>query len=202
MAHKLEGVEAFPLYWPDGWPRTKRPTRSNFKVSSFGVVRDNVVNEIRLMGGRSVVISTNIPLRLDGLPYASFRGELQDPGVAVYWFDKTARARRCMACDRWDRVRDNMRALEKSIDALRGLARWGSTEIVARAFDGFKALPPTGADWRVIFGVPAGHSPAMDDIKKQYRKLARLAHADHGGSDHEMTRLNAAMEAAKVELSA
>jgi hypothetical protein len=202
MASKLEGVEAFPLQWPDGWPRTKRPTRSNFKVTSFGHVRDRVIHEIRLMNGSNVVISTNIPLRLDGLPYASFKGGLQDPGVAVYWFDKTARARRCMACDRWDRVRDNMRALEKSIDALRGLKRWGSTEIVARAFEGFKALPPTGKDWRAIFGVPAGHNPPMDDIKKQYHKLARLAHSDHGGNEAEMVRLNEAMSAAKAELSA
>ena len=62
-------VDAFPLSWPSGKPRTRNPQRSRFDVN-FTFARDELLKEIRLLGGRLPILSSNIPLRRDGLPYA------------------------------------------------------------------------------------------------------------------------------------
>ena len=87
-------VEAFPLQWPTGHPRTSHPQRSRFDVS-FGTARDCLLHEIRLLGGTLPVLSTSIPLRLDGLPYANHR-QPDDKGVAVYFTLKGQPM--CFAC--------------------------------------------------------------------------------------------------------
>jgi hypothetical protein len=89
--------EAFPLDWPDGWVRTRpqyRRGNNNWK-KTFGVYRDALIDEIERLKATSLVISTNIPLTLKGLPREGFNPP--DPGVAVYfgrkqredrtWFD-------------------------------------------------------------------------------------------------------------------
>ena len=187
--------EPYPLQWPDGWKRSKHPQRSKFKVKSFALCRDQLIREIELLGGRHIVLTTNLPLRLDGLPYANGR-EPSDNGVAAYWVQ--GGREQVMACDRWNRYRDNMHAIELSVAALRGLGRWGSTSIVKRAFAGFAALPPAGSDWRSVLGMPG--DVIIEQVKLRYRDLAARAHPDHGGNPDEMQRLNQAYEAAKREL--
>lgn len=61
--------EAYPLQWPAGKPRTSIPARSRFDVT-FATARDELVREIQMLGGNLPVLSTNIPLKRDGLPYA------------------------------------------------------------------------------------------------------------------------------------
>lgn len=135
-------TDAHPLRWPDGRPRTRAPQRSRFEVS-FAAARDGLLDEIGRLGGSAVVVSTNVPLRRDGLPYAG-GGEPADRGVAVY-FAVRGRAL-CFACDRWDRVRDNLQAIRRTVEALRGIERWGTGAMVKQAFDGFRALPAPGED--------------------------------------------------------
>jgi hypothetical protein len=130
-------TEAFPLAWPLGRPRTQYPSRSRFDTTQERAQR-TLVEEVRRMGGSHLVISTNIKLRRDGLPYAN-RREPTDKGVAVY-FDYKKRPM-CFACDRWDRIGDNIYAIAKTIEALRGIERWGSGSMVEQAFTGFVALP-------------------------------------------------------------
>jgi hypothetical protein len=96
-------TEAYPLAWPAGKPRTASAARSRFDTSQERAQR-TLVEEVRRMGGMQLVISTNIELRRDGLPYAG-RREPADKGVAVY-FDYRKRSM-CFACDRWDRIGDN-----------------------------------------------------------------------------------------------
>jgi hypothetical protein len=190
----------YPLQWPEGWPRTRHPAAARFKVSSFAYARDRVLQQVRQLGGTRGVITSNLPTRLDGLPYAN-ASEPADRGIAVYWVEQGRE--RVMACDRWRSTRDNLHAIELSLDALRGLARWGSSAIVERAFAGFAALPPSGEhDWRVVFGwvgIPRAEL-CLDDLKHRFRELAAAAHPDRGGDDHQMQRLNAAYAAAKLEL--
>lgn len=190
----------YPLDWPDGWARTpaldrRRPVFDNRLAPS----RDALLREIRLMGGWDAVITSNLPVRRDGLPYADGRVQGGDVGVAIYW-RQNASARvveRVMACDRWDSVGGNMRALQKTIEALRGIDRWGSSSIVDRAFAGFAALPPAPSDWRAMLGNPANRG----DAQRAYRRLALEAHPDRGGSHEAMARLNEAFAAAERELS-
>lgn len=187
-------VDPYPLRWPDGWPRTKSPVRSQFKVASFVRVRDSVYRQLELMGATRVVITSNLPTKLDGKPYAN-AGEPGDGGIAVWWVE-TGREQ-VMACDRWDRIRDNLRAIELSLGALRGLERWGSTEIAQRAFAGFAALPAAEHDWRSVLG----HPHSLEEAKARYRELARASHPDRGGSEEAMRRLNLAFAVAEQELA-
>jgi hypothetical protein len=62
-------TEAFPLAWPQGWPRTpshKRTYNHQLKLSTFDSARDKLLDELRKLSARSVVLSTSIPLRRDG----------------------------------------------------------------------------------------------------------------------------------------
>lgn len=63
-------IEAHPLQWPTGWERTTHPKPSRFECT-FAKARNGIMDEIRLMQGRNPIISTNIELKRDGLPYAS-----------------------------------------------------------------------------------------------------------------------------------
>ena len=77
--------EAYPLAWPDGWVRTRpnhRRGNNNWK-KTFGVYRDHLIDEVERLKATTLVISTNIPLTLKGLPREGFNPP--DPGVAVYF---------------------------------------------------------------------------------------------------------------------
>jgi hypothetical protein len=189
--------EAYPLTWPDGWKRVSRRTRSRFEVSGFGKARDFLLAEIRRMGGSGVILSTNIALRNDGLPYANSR-EPQDPGVAVYF--RYQKREMCFACDAYVTVRENAYAVAKTIEALRGIERWGASDMMERAFRGFAALAATSQEdwWEVLECLPDADS---DTINSQYRARARAAHPDAGGSHAGMSRLNAARDSALARVA-
>lgn len=146
------------------------------------------------MGARLPVLSSNLTLRQDGLPYASQR-QPDDPGVAVYFEWKGRRM--AFACDRWNRVEDNVQAIRHTIAALRGLDRWGTGHMVEAAFIGFEALPPP--NWRGDLGLEPDAD--LQDAENAYREHARTAHPDAGGSAEAMSRLNAAIAQARQELS-
>lgn len=203
-------IEAFPLYWPEGRKRTGHFSRENARFDmSFARARDEVVRQIELMCGKydwmrreaGLVISTNIPLRRDGLPLASAKAPA-DPGVAVYFTYKKQQV--CFACDRWNKVEDNMQAIAKTIDALRGVARWGTGDMMEAAFKGFTALPAPGADtargWRTVMGFAEGERPSLSDVEARFRKLAMQRHQDRGGTHEAMIELNAALDQARGEL--
>lgn len=184
---KQEGADSYPLAWPHGWPRTKEPQRSRFD-GTFARIRDDLMAEISRLGGRYVVLSTNIPLKRDGMPYANQR-EPDDPGVAVY-FERRGRSM-VFACDKWSTVKDNMRAIHKTIEAIRGIERWGASEMMERAFQAFEALAPPATCWSIL-GVRPGAT--ADEINAAYRRAAREAHPDAGGSTDRMAELNRARD--------
>ena len=191
-----DAIEVFPLCWPVGRARTRYPTRSNFETT-FAVARDELVAEVKRLGGRKLVLSTNIPLRQDGLPYASYR-RVDDFGVAAYFEYDGKQV--CFACDRWDRIEDNMRAIVKTIDALRGIARWGTGDMLKAAFTGFTALPAPGAKkaWHEVLGV-AAHAPT--GVVENAARVARsTSHPDRPGGSHDrMVEVNRAWDEFKVE---
>lgn len=192
-----EPISAYPLQWPAGRKRTPSYYRESARFdTSFARVRDNIVREIELLtgtrrgyGDAGIVISTNIPLRRDGLPLANQR-KPDDVGVAVYFTYK--KQQRCFACDRWDAIEDNMQAIAKTIEALRGIARWGTGDMLDAAFTGFTALPAPGAmrEWWEVLGVP--RTASIDQAREAYRRAASVAHPDRGGSDARMAEVNRA----------
>lgn len=187
-------TQAYPLHWPQGRPRAQRRERSRFECS-FAGARDGLATELERLGAKNAILSTNVELRLDGQPYAN-RPEPSDPGVAVYFTYKGRPM--AFACDRWDRIKDNIRAIEKTIEALRGIERWGTGSMVEAAFRGFEALPaPSGSvrPWWDVLQVKQD-SPIIT-IENNYRSLARQHHPDNGGRADKMAELNAAIAEAR-----
>lgn len=188
MSHP--NLTAFPLSWPTGRGRIPRRKRSKFETT-FSKARDELFNELKLMGATGIVLSTNVSLRRDGIPYAG-QPEPSDPAVAVYFHRKGKDL--VFACDVWDRVADNTQAIRKTIEALRGIERWGTGDMVEAAFSGFAALPPApvAKTWqerfRTYWNYGIDSDPQM--IQDQYRRLAMLHHPDRGGDTAVMSEVN------------
>lgn len=192
-------IEAYPLQWPAGWPRMEgRRQRARFGTS-FAHARDALLDEVRLLGGRNVVISSNVALRRDGLPYAN-QGEPDDPGIAVYF--EMGGEPRCFPCDRWDRTRDNLQAIRLSIAALRGLDRWGAKHMVDAAFRGFAALPPPSAPGHWSRELELEMPCSLEQAERAWRSLCKITVQQDGQDSPRLYRLNAAIEQARKELAA
>jgi hypothetical protein len=192
--------EAYPLAWPIGWPRHKgaQDSDSRFKGPTFrwDRVYHGLVAELTRIGARNVVVSTNQPVRRDGLPYAQER-IIRDVGVAVYFArgDKAL----VMAQDRFYTVIGNMRSLAMAVEGLRQMERHGGAVMMERAFSGFTAIagPTPSRHWSDVLEVRRDVSREI--IEANFRRLARDRHPDNGGSDAAMSELNVARDQALKE---
>ena len=112
-------IEPFPLNWIPEKQRTpsNKRKRSQFQVN-FAKARNDLLGELKRLKATNIVISSNVETRQDGLPKASFK-EPEDPGIAVYF--RSFKKEYALSCDRWDKVKDNVRAIGKHIKALRGI---------------------------------------------------------------------------------
>jgi hypothetical protein len=213
--------KAYPLSWPEGWKRTQYRTSAQFnkarepryneqgqaiyqgktRLSVADAVR-RVLIELERMGIKDddIIVSTNVPLRLDGFPRSD--QEPRDPGAAVYWQKKNQQMR-CMAIDRYNRVADNLAAIAATLDAMRAIERHGGATILDRAFLGFAALPEKASQpWREVLGIEG--SATLDLVESRFRALVKVHHPDQGGEKERETfeRIVQAREAARMELSA
>lgn len=197
-------TQAYPLAWPQGRPR--RPPRqrrrgqfttAGSRVSVAGALK-RLAGELDRLGAHLPVISSNVALRLDGLP-RSGQSEPEDPGVCVYF--QLAGKPHAMPCDTYERVADNIAAVAEHIKATRAIDRYG-VATVAEMFSGFQALPAPGAarPWREVMGFPPEATVTLDMVEARYRRLATMRHPDGGGSDAAMAELNAARDQAREAL--
>ena len=191
MAH------TFPLAWPQGWSRTEHRQSSRFKAPLSKALKVLTV-ELDRMGGSSVVVSTNLPVKSDGT-YRMDRDPL-DPGAAVYFHRDQKDI--VFACDQFDTVRENLYAIAKTIEAMRAIERYGASELMNRAFSGFLGLPAVasaGEDcWQVLGLAPMSSEAAVRTV---YRDLAKKLHTA-GADGTEFTRLNVARDDALRALKA
>jgi hypothetical protein len=190
----------FPLSWPDGWPRTERHQRQRAKFTRFKQQLTVANGLARLQGeldrfyAKSVLLSTNLDIRLDGLP-RSGQAEPWDPGAAAWFYIKQKPL--CLACDRWDRVADNIAAIAQHIDALRRITRYGVGS-AEQAFAGYVSLPPKATEWWTILGV--NPNATRQDVDIRFRELAQTMHPDRGGNLAEFQRISEAVAAARKVL--
>jgi hypothetical protein len=207
-------IQAYPLQWPAGWRRTESFRRERAKFSKGKsswepngtggtnwvsgkkelTVADGVARVLGELGRMNVsrddvVISTNVPTRLDGLPRGDARVP-QDPGVAVYWRKKNET--RCMAIDRYDRVQDNLAAIAATLEAMRAIERHGGASILDRAFQGFTALPSPEAWWHVL-GL-SGPNVSREAIEDAHSRLIMKHHPDRGGDTERASAINRARD--------
>jgi len=211
-------THASPLHWPDGWPRTPREKLADSKYRfarnhngrrSFWTLadaRDSLLDELRQLGGKNAVLSTNFELRNDGLPRSGQRAP-DDPGVALY-FMLDGRPM-VMAQDAHARAEENMRSLALAIAAMRALERHGGGVMVSRAFDGFAALPPPGGGtapaqrhWSVVLEFKSGQAVTYSDAQSAFRRLVKKYHQDGSQPDPiEYEAVQTAWQQAREELT-
>lgn len=195
----MSNSKQYPLQYPVGRPRNQYPERSKFKPGSIYSEAQSIFRQLELMGASDIIISSNMQYRADGLPYT--RQNVQDTGVAVY-FKSAAGEEQCIPCDSWITLEENMRAIAKTIEAMRGIERWGGKALMNAAFSGFKALPSSTIitappdrqhrDWWVVLGVDrAADAPT---VKQAYRRAQATAHPDAGGSEYDFQEVQAAYE--------
>lgn len=199
--------KVYPLHWPDGVPRTRIHDACRFKRRGIGQAIDMVGAELDRMGASHVVLSTSLPQRLDGRPYANGHPVNGEHGVAVY-FRRRGDAH-VIACDNFGHIADNLVAISKTIEALRAIERYGSASLGDQAFSAFKALPATGETaklrhWREVLDVPEGldREGQLLLAEARYRRLVRALHPDRESGDAEsMAEANGAISRAREELA-
>lgn len=211
-------VSRYPLAWPLGWRRTvaARRDRANFAKHSTRNVTDaantvvgttkvrtpltvaqaigRLAGELGRLGATDEVLSTNLQTRLDGLP-RSGQAEPTDPGAAVYF--RLKGKPRCLACDRWDRVADNIAAIAQHVDALRRIDRYG-VGTMEQAFAGYAALTTSVAEWWQVLKLSP--TATLIQVEEAYKRLAKEHHPDVGGSHEAMAKLSEARETARALL--
>jgi hypothetical protein len=195
---QVRSATPFPLTWPIGVPRTPARERGSAKFTgrNWSQALAELRIEIRRLGGDALIVSTNQPIRNDGMPYAQER-RIDDPGVAVYFTLDSMPV--CLPCDRWATIAENLRAIVLHIEALRGQQRWG-VGTAKQAFAGYAALPAsTEENWWDVFGLVRDMT-TVDDIQAKYKLLALAAHPDRGGTQELMSRLNTARDRAIAEV--
>lgn len=185
-------ITASPLTWPTGWPRARKREDSRFgqwnvKPTIHAGTQD-VIYELGLMGvdRKDIIVSTDLKLRNDGLPYSKQRTP-DDVGVAVYWRDRAGNDR-VIALDKYTRIGCNLRAIARTLEALRGIERWGGGQILDRAFTGFTALPTPetagGVDPYELLGITPEAGP--EERSQAYRRARSKAHPDRPGGSAEL----------------
>ncbi|HWR66086.1 MAG TPA: DnaJ domain-containing protein [Bellilinea sp.] len=191
----FDDVNAYPLSWPVTWKRTdsNRRSDSRFADHSLARARGLVLDEVRMLKGRNIIISTNVVLRIDGLPRSGQRAPA-DPGVAVY-FVLNGKPK-VLACDKWRLIEDNLWAIGKHIEALRGQDRWG-VGTMEQAFMGYEALPAAASTWWETLGVE--RTASAEEIQAAYRQKVKIAHPDAGGNQNDFIRIQNAWEQAREE---
>jgi len=193
MSRNFDRANAYPLHWPEGFPRTKTRESSRFDTS-LAKALNNVQKALSAFAKDSgkkvddILISSN---------YSLTEQRPKEPGVAVYFTWDGERT--CIPVDRYLKVEDNLQAIYHCIEAKRVMLRHGGINLVKAAFRGYTALPnPTADDWRQVLNY---HGDSLAECKQAYLKAIRAAHPDSGGSDNEAARVNAAWERAQEELA-
>ncbi|MBN9568744.1 MAG: J domain-containing protein [Alphaproteobacteria bacterium] len=188
----MNAISAYPLCWPPTVPRYKAREKGSFKTT-LAAALNNVETSLRRFGTDSdkpisnIVLSSNVTLGAN---------RPQDPGVAVWFVWDGVQV--CIPVDRYSSTEANLQAIHHIIEARRVELRHGTLALVRASFQGFRALPaPAEPHWSEI--LRCSRDADLAEIDLAFRRAARTAHPDAGGSNEKMARLNAAREAAMKE---
>lgn len=218
----IEDVRFRPIVdWP-GVPTTN-PKRSPFRAS-YSETIDRLDLELHALGAERVVIQLALEerhIRQDGLPRAN-APEPRHPGVIVAFDSKHGPLR--YATDRFDRWKDNLRAIALGLEALRKVERYGiandaeqyrgwraiaersdaeeafRSEDDAAAFVAGLTVPRAGEGSSNVTAAEYDRRVAFllggadDTCRPLVRQAQRAAHPDTGGSDDLFRKLTLALE--------
>ena len=187
----------------DDWPGKLTSYRRDAPFrATLGVTHRELTSELSKLGAKDVVLEIAISpldLRLDGRLRAGARPE--HPGVILAFASRKGHLR--FACDRYRDWADNLRAISRTLNALRSVDRWGAVQD-AEQYKGWERLPApgTGKQAAAAFLIEHGHPGASDptyaaqrliedaDTRERiFRKAAKNLHPDAGGDPAQFQRL-------------
>ena len=155
------------------WPRPLRTEHEGDQFqATYTETLDKLRDELRRVGaeiGTILVVSETARASKDGPPMAGSR--MAYPGV-VLRFVKGGSVEVEIATDKYADWKSNLRGIALSLEALRGINRWGCSE-QDQQYLGFPALPPPDPD-------------ALDTAEAAARFVARLIDPK---SEDDMSRL-------------
>lgn len=200
----MSAPTAFPLAWPSFRARTPAAKRtvgaftSGKKLIDIPAAADRLEDEVRRLGGRNLLISSNLRPTLGGRPAAN-QGNPDDPGVAIYF--QMGNDPITLACDTYTSLAQNLAALAQHIEATRRIERYG-VQSAKETLQAFSALPPPAAkrSWREVLGLQQHRAVDRDTIQGAWKYLAAKYHPDAGGDPAKMSEINVARDEALKEL--
>lgn len=179
---KYRSTLFYPLDWPHTYARRKETRRSQFS-QTFASARQQLEYELNELDASNIIISMNFEVSPSGSLKATTR-QPGDTGVAVFFVVNGEE--KVLACDKWDAVEDNLRAIGLTLEKMRAIDRYGVSEILDRMFHGLNldALPQfasNGRDWWDVLGVKK--TASKEEIAKAVRKMKIDCHPDHNEGD-------------------
>lgn len=191
MITTLDQVSEQRLCWPETKPRAAQRIDGAFKGHEVASVENRIGWEMARWGIRAYIISRNNQRLFAG-----------DPGAALWWTDRQGELR-VLACDKYKKLANNLRAIQITLEAMRGLERWGAYTAEQAAEGARLALPAPDSDsvpdWRKLFGHIDGipNDKQLVLVEHDYRAKSREAN----GNAERQKILNLAIEAARKELA-
>lgn len=186
MITELAQVTEGRLCWPDS-VKQRAPHVDNhpFKQPQVDREENRIKREMELWRVRDYVVSRNRQRIYAG-----------DPAVALWWLDQKGELR-VLACDRYASMAENMHAIVLTLEALRGVERWGAYT-AEQAAEGTRLLmieDRTKPRWWSVLGV--GADWPLEAIENTYKLKAQSEHPDKGGDPEKFAALNAALDEAR-----
>lgn len=192
----LNGVQFRPL---DHWPskRTTNRVDATFRAG-YSKTLDDLEYEFSRINAKSIIIQVDglmlADIRNDGWPRGSWNG---GPGVIVSF--SSAVGDISMPCDKFGDWRDNLRAIAKSLEALRMVDRYGVTRGKEQYQGWTKLADPNanGMDAEVALLFLAGMTATPKDYLRDmapatradlFRKLRIEYHPDRAVDESDRTR--------------
>lgn len=159
-----------------------------------------ILEELRLLvSGRSTgriscQLSSNMITKRDGSFFAN-PDEPVDPGAAVWWLDHAGEL--CViACDAWNTVQGNFRAIALNIRHMRAVQRTKATQIFGRMQQSFR-IHTLAAENPVHEKPPCAQvlglerwPVARDELNRVFRQLAKARHPDRGADEAEFKQIS------------
>lgn len=193
------------------WLRPQSQRQSTRFSSKWGETEHLLLEEVDRLEGRDLVIEVDIreqDLRLDGTIRANAR-EAATPAVVVA-FESRRHGPMLYRCDTFFAPysgqgpdwQHNVRAIAKTLEALRAVDRYGATE-TGQQYTGFKALPsggtPMPAPVRMNSTTAAellrSYAEVGTPLETAWKRAIRATHPDTGGRRADFDRVQ---EAARV----
>lgn len=205
-------MHEYPLRWPAWLGASVRTERTRSQTSMRTSFRD-IIRLVQELGGVELRVTTNCTDEEWDKRSPRPNGA---PAVAAWFRNPRSGKVFCVACDRWEDLTGNMRAIVRVLEAWVEIGKVTSQAVFNLVVNTFaepgtgwgqnrnkpepepkpepKPQPQTGPRmWYVVLGVSPSATP--DDVDEAYRKLARKHHPDRGGDEATMKEINNAYDA-------